>query len=143
MKTDWFLKMFGTRKLTSAEIEMLRDVYGDEIDYEKVRIHDDHWTANVTGFGAFVIGNDIQLGKKYIGDRSILIREAAHVWQFQGHWKWNYFFNALFDHIRARIDGHDPYDYSVVEGKKPWGEWNAEQQAQWIMHNEKLPADRA
>lgn len=131
--------MSGSRRLTSQEIEMLREVYGGEVDYRKVRIHDNHWTSNVAGVGAFVIGNNIQISGKYVGDRKILIHETAHVWQFQGKWGWGYFFNAMFDHIRARFDGHDPYDYSPAEGKLPWEKWNAEQQAQWIMDNEKLP----
>jgi len=115
--------MPSSRRLRPDEIETLKKVFGSEVDYRKVRIHDNHWTSNIAGVGAFVFGNNIQLSGKYVGDRKILIHETAHVWQFQNKMKWNYFFSALNDHILARIDGHDPYDYSPVEGRKPWDEW--------------------
>lgn len=131
--------MFRVRRLTADEIELLKSVYGNEIDYTKVRIRDRHWTTAVPGVGAFVIGNSIQIGDKYIDNKTILIHEAAHVWQFQGDWGWKYFFNALFDHLRSRFGGGDPYDYSVVLGKLPFAKWNAEQQAQWIGEHACMP----
>ncbi len=130
--------MGKSRLLTNEEIETLKGVYGDQVDYSVIRIHDRHWTAQI-GMGAWVFGSNILIGSKYADDRSILIHETAHVWQFQNRWGWGYFFNALLDHITARLDGHDPYDYSPVAGKTGWNKWNAEQQAQWIQHNEKLP----
>jgi hypothetical protein len=131
--------MFKARKLTSEEIEMLQSVYADGLDCSKIRVRDNHWTTAVPRVGAFVVGNNIQIGEKYIGDRTILIHEAAHVWQFQGEWGWKYFLNAMFDHLRSYFGGHNPYDYSAVEGRLPWDKWNAEQQAQWIGEHESLP----
>ena len=127
------------RRLTQNEIAVLKRVYRDQIDYTRVRIHDDHWTTRIRGVGAFVIGNNIQLGRAYMGDPGILIHEAGHVWQFQNQWGWRYFFNALGHHLRRFMDKHNPYDYSEVEGVLPWDEWNAEQQAQWIQDHECLP----
>ncbi len=129
----------SSRRLTGEEIKMLERVFGDEIDYKKIKINEDHWTSQIEGVGAFVFGNNIQLSGKYKNDRRILIHETAHVWQFQKTMGWEYFFSALFDHILARIDGHDPYDYLKVLGKKAWEKWGVEQQAQWIGDNEKLP----
>jgi hypothetical protein len=127
------------RHLTSDEIETLRTVFGDGLDYSRVRINDNHWTANIAGVGGFVFGNNIQISEKYVGNREILVHETAHVWQFQGAWGWKYFFNAMFDHLRSRFGGHDPYDYSAFEGRIPWDKWNAEQQAKWVADNDKLP----
>ncbi|HOX28482.1 MAG TPA: hypothetical protein PLQ76_04925 [bacterium] len=132
--------MLGGRKLTPEEIADLRSIYGDQVDYSKIRVHDNHWTAVIPGVGAFVIGNNIQLAGKYVGDRKILIHETAHVWQFQRDWGWNYFFTAAGEHIRRKLfGGPDPYDYTPAEGVLPWSRWGVEQQAQWIMDNERLP----
>jgi len=133
--------MFKSRKLTDDEIHLLKSVFGDAIAYGRVRIHDGHWTARIPGIGAFVFGDNIQLAGKYVGDPSILIHEAAHVWQFQNEWGWLYFFNALGHQIARFVDGHNPYDYSKVEGVKPWRNWNPEQQAQWIQDNRRLPGE--
>lgn len=131
--------MFESRKLTEEEIATLRKVFGDQVDYEKIRVHDKHWTVEASGAGAFVFGNNIQIGEKFMGNKTILIHETAHVWQFQRTMGWTYFFSALADQILARIDGHNPYDYSKALGKKPWHKWSVEQQAQWIGEHEALP----
>ncbi|MFA6448345.1 MAG: hypothetical protein WCX65_02660 [bacterium] len=131
--------MFSSRKLTEMETETLKNVFGDQVDYSKIRIRDKHWTTEVSGARAFVFGNSIQMSGKYIGDRTILIHETAHVWQFQHTMGWEYIFSALTDHILARLDGHNPYDYSKVLGTAPWHKWSVEQQAQWIGEHECLP----
>ena len=131
--------MLFPRRLKPDEVESLKGVYGDELDTSKIRVRDNHWTSNLAGVGAFVFGNNIQISGKRVNNRSILIHEAAHCWQFQKTMGWNYLFSALLDHIRARFDGHNPYDYSGVVGVLPWEAWGVEQQAQWIQDNECLP----
>ena len=100
--------MFSSRRLRASEIETLQEVFGAQVDYSKVRIHDNHWISNIAGIGAFVFGNNIQMSGKYAGDRKILIHKTSRVWQFQNDMKW-----------RKR---------------------GVEQQAQWIMDNERLPS---
>ncbi|HVS03556.1 MAG TPA: DUF4157 domain-containing protein [Thermoanaerobaculia bacterium] len=122
------------RKLSGDEIAMLRDVYGDSIDYDSVRIKE-----GKTGvFGAsgrpFTHGNTIYVPQSWLNDhpdpaerRQLLVHEMAHVWQNQ-HGGTDYMTEAL----GAQWFG-DGYNFAkgLVAGER-WGDLNPEQQAELL-----------
>ena len=120
------------RPLTPAEVAMARQMFGDAIDYAKVRI-----IAQGLFPRAFVAGN--WFGRSWIvwpsrtllpdyGDpdvpvrrAAILIHELTHVWQAQQG------LNLLFAKLRAG-DGPAAYSYAI-EADTLWERLNIEQQA--------------
>jgi hypothetical protein len=94
----------NSRHLSSSEVGVLKEVYGDLIDYTKVVVHNglSHDAADF-GFrlwmskansGAVTIGNDIyianssyftdnQLSLSGSGVSDLLVHEMGHIWQFQ------------------------------------------------------------
>jgi hypothetical protein len=70
------------RKLTSDEIEALKKVYGDSIDYSAVRIKEGKAGLFSLNNRPFVHGNTIYMKENAV-DKHTLIHEAGHVWQHQ------------------------------------------------------------
>ena len=88
-------------------------------------------------------GNVINMPESSISD-SQLIHEAAHVWQSQNTlFGVGYAISALRAQAIAQVLGGDwqrAYEYRNVERYRiPWRFWNAEQQANWIQDNRRLP----
>jgi len=116
------------RNLNAAEISELRKVYGDSIDYSKVRIKEgSSGIFSLTG-RAFTHGDTIYIPK---GDlpltTDLLVHEMGHVWQHQ---------NGGTDYMSEALGGQhfgDGYDFEkgINEGK-PWSELNPEQQAELL-----------
>lgn len=69
---------WDARQLTDDEIGDARSVFGGAIDLEPVRIVTT-WIAN----SPVALGNTIRVGGDGAIDRSTLIHELAHVWQYQ------------------------------------------------------------
>ena len=69
---------WDARPLTADEREDARSVFGDPIDLEPVRLVTT-WIAN----SPVALGNTIRVGGDGSIERSTLIHELAHVWQFQ------------------------------------------------------------
>lgn len=77
------------RPLSRSEISLAQTVFGNAIDYTKVRL--DKYSAIALNNGVFsgekLKGRPITLGNtiKYVGslDASVLIHELTHVWQYQ------------------------------------------------------------
>jgi hypothetical protein len=109
------------RKLRDDEITELKKVYGDSIDYSRVRIKesDDLFTV---GGAARTHGDVIHIPKGKLS-KSLLVHEMAHVWQFQ-HGGTDYMSEALIGQTAG-----EKYDYTkgIREGKS-WSELNPEQQ---------------
>ena len=114
------------RRLTESEIESLRKVYGDSIDYDQIRVKED--TGGILGIGgrAFTIGNTIYITDKEEVSDALLVHEAGHAWQFQ-HGGLDYISDALI----SRYLGGEGYDLAapLIAGKS-WEELNPEQQAE-------------
>jgi hypothetical protein len=73
--------------------------------------------------------------------RKRLIHESAHVWQSQNGVPAAYAVSALTSQLISQIfqgDWEKAYDYRPMLSM-PWRLWNAEQQADWIMDNGRLP----
>jgi hypothetical protein len=113
------------RKLSDAEIAELRKVYGDSIDYDKIRVKvgDDAMTV---GGNARTIGNTIYIPEGKLTN-DLLVHESGHVWQFQ-HGGDDYMGESLF--AQTFGEGYD-YQQGIDEGKS-WSELNPEQQAELL-----------
>jgi hypothetical protein len=116
------------RKLKDDEIAELRKVYGDSIDYSKVRIKEgDAGLFSVSG-RAFTHGNTIYIPKDDLPlSKDLLVHEMGHVWQHQ---------NGGTDYMSEALVGQylgDKYDFEkgIKEGKS-WSELNPEQQAELL-----------
>lgn len=146
--------IFKSMRLTADQARELRSVFGDEVDYDKIRVHITIGTAvgMVNGKRPFVVGNHMFFPISVIKNDeeekgNPLVHEGAHVWQFQGDWGWKYLRDAARDQFKAGIQEmkdpkkpYDPYRYKEnVEKGIPFGKWRAEQQAQWVENNMRLP----
>jgi hypothetical protein len=116
------------RKLSADEIDTLRKVYGDSIDYSSIRIKEgDSGLFSKTG-RAFTHGNTIYIPPENMPlTKDLLVHETAHVWQNQNGGT-DYMSEALVaQHLG---DGYD-FEKGLAEGKA-WRELNPEQQAEFI-----------
>jgi len=77
------------RNLTSGEINMLRTVYGNSIDYSKItldtRIIKDPNAVTIFNTISFPKGGQVppDFSALEIDDKAWLVHEVAHVWQWQ------------------------------------------------------------
>jgi len=130
------------RSLSADEIAMLREVYGDSIDYSQVVIQEGR--LGLMGFGdrPFVVGNTIYVpsgGTSYAPDgkmrHDILVHEMAHVWQYQNAGP-HYISEAIAaqwwgpENPKSGSRGYY-YDGAVTAGI-PFEQLNPEQQGQLI-----------
>lgn len=125
------------RQLTQDEVNTLKGVYGDKIDYSKIRIKE-----GSSGLNEFLaphtIGNTIYLPKSSEGKynpKELLVHEAAHVWQNQNGGT-DYIADSLVSQVKGFLSGGDrnaayEYDKPIQQGKS-WKELNPEQQAHLI-----------
>jgi hypothetical protein len=129
-----------SRGLTGDEEMVLREVYGDSIDYSKVRIKEG--SAGIGDFNnrPFTSGNTIYM-KANMPDRATdpagwdkwketLVHEMAHVRQFQKHGA-GYQSESLAAQVRHGKDEAYNWERGMAEGKT-WNELNPEQQARLI-----------
>ncbi len=111
-----------TRKLNTNEVQILKSIYFDEIDYDKVKITNQHLFSHLLKrYSGIVFDNTIVFTKKsYKEDFSIntssmvlLVHEMCHVWQYQ---KLNYrWIKAGIEHIKF---GKSTYSYNIADHKK-------------------------
>lgn len=125
------------RKLTKAEIDMLRIVFQNSISLYDIRLIEG-WSGifGTTTNGAFTLNNTIYLNQTNLATNpEVLVHECVHVWQYQNHGN-RYIGDALGAQAvygRTGTSG-DAYDWSaeLARGKTDWNEFNAEAQAQLI-----------
>jgi len=136
-----------SRGLSKPEREYLRNVYGDSLNLEDIRIHKGNLTTNALDMAPHTVGNDIYLPDKgpdncFNDDGSLnergrqtLVHEAFHVYQAQ-HGGNDYIHEALLTQAEGIIDSgnrNTGYDWTVpFNAGKPFNEWNAEAQAKFI-----------
>jgi len=104
------------RGLTEGENGMLREVYGDSIDYDRVRINKDGFITGMMDRQGIVTGNTVNVsGDIYYDDfstasvdmQAFLVHEVGHVWQYQNV--------SSLTTVKAALEhlGSDPYKYSL------------------------------
>jgi hypothetical protein len=124
-----------SRALTPGEIEIARSVFGDAIDYAKVRLFKRKWwpfhprNAAMAPMGNIYfhpeggVWSD-DFAKEGIGRQGFFVHEMTHVWQTQAKGK---FYLPLMRHPFCR------YGYQLVSGR-PFGRYGLEQQAEIVRH---------
>jgi hypothetical protein len=114
------------RKLTEEEKQAAREVFGDSIDLDKVRVKEGGaGLFDIGGASAFVHGNTVYVAADN-ASTSLLIHELTHVWQHQ---------NGGTDYMREALWsqnwGHG-YDWEVSVPATAWADLEPEQQAEFI-----------
>jgi hypothetical protein len=123
------------RPLTSGETALARSVFGDAIDYAKVRlVRRKWWPFQPVRFIMAPMGNihfhprseawsdDFSL--EPLGSQAFFIHEMTHVWQVQAK---GLFYLLLMRHPFSR------YRY-VLKAGKPFNRYGIEQQAEIVAH---------
>ncbi len=127
--------MLGARPLTSAEIALARSVFGDAIDYSKVRLVKRKWWPFQPRRAAMAPTGNIHFhphGDLWSDDfaaeplhrQGLFIHELTHVWQSQTRGR---FYLPLMRHPFCR------YSYTLEDGR-PFGRYGLEQQAEIVRH---------
>jgi len=143
--------MKGSRPLTDGEIVLARGIFGDAIDYDRVRlVRRRWWWFQPKGIVMAPTGNihfhpDSPLWSEDFSNeplslQGLFIHEMTHVWQAQSKGR---YFLVLMRHPFCR------YAYDLVEGR-PFDRYGLEQQAELVRHRflancgqpvARLPAD--
>ena len=128
--------------LSRRQKTLLDGIFGNSLATSLIRLNPNSIIAS--GHCYRTTGNIINMPGTTISD-SLLIHEAAHVWQSQNTlFGVGYAVSALRAMAIAQVLGGDwqrAYDYRNVERYRiPWRYWNAEQQADWIQDHRRLPS---
>jgi hypothetical protein len=129
------------RPLTPSEIALARTVFGDAIDYSKVRLFRAKWWPLQSRRSAMAPMGDIwfhpdgggwseDFARESLSRQGFFIHELTHVWQTQ---KSGRFYLPLMRHPFCR------YDYRLEPGKA-FDRYGLEQQAEIVRH--RFLADR-
>jgi len=121
------------RAMTSGEIALARSVFGDAIDYRKVRLFKGKWWPLQPRNSAMAPMGDIyfhpeggawsdDFARESLARQGFFIHELAHVWQAQAKGR---FYLLLMRHPFCR------YAYELEPGK-PFDRYGLEQQAEII-----------
>jgi hypothetical protein len=119
------------RPLTPGEVALARSVFGDAVDYAKVRLVEGKWWPFQPRNAAMAPMGDIwfhpaaggwskDFSKESLGRQGFFIHEMTHVWQAQ---KGGRFYLPLMRHPFCR------YAYQLKPGK-PFSRYGIEQQAE-------------
>lgn len=133
--TEWV--NWSTRSLNTKEIELSESIFGDSIDYSRVRLHSNaKFTANRLAL-AYVSLNTINHYRPISED--VFVHEMVHIWQYQ-HLGAVYAIKALYAQYRGNA-----YDYGGMENlyqamlqKRSLLSFNFEQQAEIIQDYSRL-----
>jgi hypothetical protein len=123
------------RHLTSGEIELARSIFGNSIDYSKVRLFEGKWWPFHPRRAAMAPMGDIwfhpegggwsdDFADEALHRQGFFIHELTHVWQTQ---KGGRFYLPLMRHPFCR------YAYRLKSGR-PFGQYGIEQQAEIVRH---------
>ena len=127
--------MRGSRPLTPGEIALARSMFGDAIDYSKVRMVKRKWwwfqprntamapTGNIHFHPRSDLWSD-DFAAEPLHRQSLFIHEMTHVWQSQTRGR---YYLPLMRHPFCR------YSYNIEEGR-PFERYGLEQQAQIVAH---------
>ena len=112
--------------LTAEEVALARAVFGDSIDYSRVRIKRGNAGLFSNTERAFVLGDTIYL--KGSTDIHVLIHELTHIWQHQNGGT-DYASEAL---LSQAVDGNEAYSWADAIQHRPWSELEPERQAAFV-----------
>lgn len=128
-----------TRTLTKKEAAEMREVFGDSIDYEKIRVH----SAGYLPFSRKMSApnGDIFAGGFYAHDLTgngcdCIVHEGAHIWQYQNG-VLNPVISAIVEQYNWSFDYQSSYHY-VLDPKNDLTDYGLEQQAQIIEESHAL-----
>ena len=124
-----------SRPLTPGEIALARTVFGNAIDYSRVRlVHRKWWPLQPRGTVMAPTGNihfhpkgglwSEDFSKESLHQQGLFIHEMTHVWQAQTRGR---FYLPLMRHPFCS------YRYRIVPGR-PFGSYGLEQQAEIVRH---------
>ena len=127
--------MKDSRPLAPGEIDLARSIFGDAIDYDRVRlVRRKWWPFQPRGVVMAPTGNihfhpDSRLwsedfSKERLSLQGLFIHEMTHVWQAQTRGR---FYLVLMRHPFCR------YTYQLQEGR-PFDRYGLEQQAELVRH---------
>jgi len=128
--------MKGARSLTAGEVALARTMFGDAIDYHRVRIVRRKWwllqprgivmapTGNIHFHSASPLYRD-DFSQASVSLQGLFIHEMTHVWQAQRHGRW---YLVLMRHPFCR------YAYRVRDGRS-FDRYGLEQQAEIVRHH--------
>ena len=130
-----------SRLLTPGEVELARSVFGDAIDYRRVRmVRRKWWPFQPRGVAMAPMGDihfhphsDLwseDFAKEPLHRQGLFIHELTHVWQSQTRGR---LYLPLMRHPFCR------YSYELRDGRA-FGEYGLEQQAEIVRH--RFLADR-
>lgn len=143
----------ASRLINQAEIDLARQVFADQLPYEKIHLASYFLPGNqgvpvtlasasslipVRSLRSYTIyfGPDVfQHGGDQPGVRNVLIHELTHVWQ--GHhslFAWEYMVESMIAQGHAVVtqgDRNRAYDY---QPGAEWSSYNVEQQALMVQH---------
>jgi hypothetical protein len=133
--------MKGARPLTPDEIDLARSVFGDAIDYQRVRLVRRKWWPFQPKSVVMAPGGNIHFhpdsslwsedfSRESISLQGMFIHEMTHVWQAQTRGR---YYLPLMRHPFCR------YGYRLIEGR-PFDRYGLEQQAEIVRH--RFLADR-
>lgn len=110
------------RKLNNNELQVLKSLYFDTIDYDKVRLSNQHlFSKLLKKYSGIVFDNTIIFTKKSYRDdfsldirsMALLVHEMCHVWQYQNlNYRW---YKAGFEHLKF---GKETYRYNISDHPK-------------------------
>jgi hypothetical protein len=129
------------RSLTAGEIELARSIFGEAVDYSRVRlIRGKWWPFHPRNAAMAPMGNiwfhpvgggwSEDFSKEPLSRQGFFIHEMTHVWQAQ---RGGRFYLPMMRHPFCR------YDYRLEPGK-PFARYGIEQQAEIVTH--RFLADR-
>lgn len=121
--------MADDRPLTAAETLSARQVFGTEIDYRRVRVHRGKYIFFQPSDTAMTPNGEIYFPEPVykadfatsVGDRSWLIHELTHVWQYQ---------HGV--NVRLAAPFSRNYNYGKITTKTRFSDLNIEQQASMV-----------
>jgi hypothetical protein len=124
------------RSLTDGEIALARSMFGDAIDYDRVKIIRRKWwpfqpkgivmapTGNIHFHPESPLWSD-DFSRERLSLQGLFVHEMTHVWQSQTRGR---FYLPLMRHPFCR------YSYRLIEGR-PFGRYGLEQQAELVRHH--------
>ena len=131
--------LHDSRALTQGEIEIARSVFGNSIDYGKIRIFNRPYfeifgrqnTLVTPNGNIYIADKDFQqdFSKQSLAAQSLFMHEMTHVWQYQNGQtvRWN----AIKGLITSGFDYHSLYQYDLSD-KTEFRRLNLEQQAHMV-----------
>ncbi len=134
-------ELIDKRALNDNEISMLKSIFKDSLDYDKIRISKSKNASSyyrlTSGAEAQAMGNTVIMDAKYIGIedfsatnsyyKEIFTHEIAHIWQYQNNIDLS-MLSSMKHSFQTRFTETSAYSYVLEEGKK-LTDYNHEQQA--------------